>query len=163
MASDRMISFDIDNTRFQVRAAAVIEHRGAVLLHRALQDDFWALPGGRVEAGEQASATIVREMQEELNELVRCGELLYLVENFFEYSGKSNHEIGLYFLTHLAPESRLVTDAGPFMAADGETKLEFRWFERLRLPEVDIRPSFLRRALSQSKLTFEHVVHQDTL
>ena len=157
-----MISFDIGNTCFQVRAAAVIEHRGAVLLHRALQDDFWALPGGRVETGEQASATIVREMQEELNELVRCGELLCVAENFFDYSGKRYHEIGLYFLAHLAPGSRLTAQAGPFIGSDGETKLEFAWFERSRLMNVDVRPAFLRQSLSRSKFTFEHVIQQDS-
>ena len=59
-----MISFDLGSHRFQVRAAAVIVHEESVLLHRLESDDFWALPGGRVEPGEEASDTVVRELYE---------------------------------------------------------------------------------------------------
>ncbi|SHI29509.1 MULTISPECIES: hypothetical protein [Pseudomonas] len=40
-----MISVDIDGYRFQVRAAAVVEHDNHILLHRGVNDSFWALPG----------------------------------------------------------------------------------------------------------------------
>src|SRR5689334_21162768 len=98
-----MISVDIAGHRFQLRAAAVIVHEGFVLLHRLDGDEYWALPGGRVEPGEAANATLVREMIEELDEPVECAELLYVVENFFAHAGKPNHEIGLYFRTALRP------------------------------------------------------------
>ena len=96
-----MISVEIDGHRFQVRAAAVVEHDNHILLHRAESDSFWALPGGQVEPSENAQATLVREMIEELDEPIVCGELLYLVENFFDYLNKPNHEIGLYFRAQL--------------------------------------------------------------
>jgi len=156
-----MIPFDTHQGRFQIRAAAVIEHQGAVLLHRAVHDDFWALPGGRVELGEHASATIVRELQEELNETVQCGELLYVVENFFDYSGNHHHEIGLYFRAHLSATSKLPDQTEPFFGVEGETRLEFAWFERSRLSELDVRPAFLRQSLSREALSFEHVVQHD--
>ena len=156
-----MISVDLGSTRFQLRAAAIIQQGDSVLLHRALRDEFWALPGGRVEAGEHASATIVREMKEELDEDVQCGELLYVVENFFEYSGTQYHEIGLFFLVHLLPASRLGTNISPFVITEGQTTFEFAWFDRSRLPEVDVRPAFLRQSLSRSSLVFEHVVQRD--
>lgn len=35
-----MISVDIDGYRFQVRAAAVVEHDNHILLHRAESDSF---------------------------------------------------------------------------------------------------------------------------
>lgn len=47
-----MISVNIAGHRFQLRAAAVVVHGGFVLLHRLQGDAFWALPGGRVEPGE---------------------------------------------------------------------------------------------------------------
>ena len=156
-----MISFDLNDTRFQLRAAAVIEHHGEVLLHRAVHDQFWALPGGRVEVGEHASATIVRELKEELDEIVQCGQLLCVAENFFEYSGTRYHEIGLYFRVHLASESKLVTHSGPFLGSEPDARLEFAWFPRSVLPDVDVRPEFLRHSLCNSPFTFEHVVQQD--
>jgi len=158
MAIARMISFDVHNSRFQFRAAAVIEHHGAILLHRAVHDEFWALPGGRVELGEHAGATIVRELREELNESIQCGELLYVVENFFDYSSRRYHEIGLYFRARLMGTSKLLDQAGPFFGVDAGTRLEFAWFERSRLADIDVRPAFLRQSLSRAELTFEHVV-----
>ena len=77
-----MISFDFGSHEFQVRAAAIFIWRGSVLLHRLENDSFWALPGGRVEPGENAAETVVREMQEELEEDVVCGPLTYVVETF---------------------------------------------------------------------------------
>jgi len=44
-----MICFDTDNGRFNFRSVAVVIQNEHVLIHRAVEYDFWALPGGRVE------------------------------------------------------------------------------------------------------------------
>lgn len=155
-----MISVDIAGHRFQLRAAAVVEHGGSVLLHRLEGDLFWALPGGRVEPGEDARATLAREMTEELNESVECAELLYVVENFFVHASRPHHEIGLYFRAHLSPASVVLDTARSHAGVEGSSRLEFRWFSRDELHEVDLRPSFLRQSLSQPALGFQHIVQR---
>ena len=157
-----MISFDIKQHRFNLRAAAIILHEDRVLLHKIEGDDFWCVPGGRVDAGEQAAATIVREMQEELSEPVHCSHLLWTVENFFSYRGQKQHELGLYFLTHLQPGSRLLSGAGPYHGHEGKLALRFAWFPCADLHAIDIRPSFLARALQEpSPLAMRHWVHDE--
>jgi 8-oxo-dGTP pyrophosphatase MutT (NUDIX family) len=52
------------------RPAAVIFQDEYVLLHQVESDDFWCLPGGRVEPGEHAAQTVIREMQEEVGAYV---------------------------------------------------------------------------------------------
>lgn len=47
-----MICFETENGRFNLRSAAVVILDDHVLIHRAREDDFWALPGGRVELFE---------------------------------------------------------------------------------------------------------------
>ena len=47
-----MITFEKDYNKFNFRTVGVIIHDGKVLVHRAEKDDFWALPGGRVEFQE---------------------------------------------------------------------------------------------------------------
>jgi len=47
-----MISFNIAEQRFNLRAAAIILQDDLVLLHRVEDDAIWALPSGRVEPGE---------------------------------------------------------------------------------------------------------------
>ncbi len=157
-----MISFDIDDYRYNLRAAAIILDGDRVLLHKIEGDTFWCVPGGRVDAGEQAAVTVVREMQEELSELVSCGKLLWTVENFFEYRGQKQHELGLYFLTYLLPDSRLLNTAGPYMGNEGNLKLTFEWFKRADLHSLDIRPSFLANALAKPEPQLAHIVHLET-
>jgi len=125
-----MIAVDIGGFRFQLRAAAVIVDDRSVLLHRLEGDEFWALPGGRVEPDEDARSTLVREMNEELAESVECDDLVYVVENFFTHAGKPNHEVGLYFVTRLKHESVLLNKARSHWGAEGGHRLEFRWFRR---------------------------------
>ncbi|MFZ6734585.1 NUDIX hydrolase [Undibacterium sp. Ji42W] len=156
-----MISFDIDGYRYNLRAAAIILDDDKVLLHQIEGDAFWCVPGGRVDAGEMAAATIVREMQEELSEQMTCEKLLWTVENFFEYRGQKHHELGLYFLVKLLPASRMLTTPGPYMGNEGDLQLTFAWFKRTELIALDIRPSFLAQALADSSLTMQHVVHRE--
>ena len=155
-----MISVDIAGHRFQLRAAAVVVHDGFVLLHRLEGDEYWALPGGRVEPGEDARSTLEREMVEELNEHVECAELLYVVENFFEHASKPNHEIGLYFRVQLDATSKVLDKSSSHAVVEGGKQLEFRWFLSEQLHEVDLRPSFLRGSLSRHTLGFQHIVQR---
>ena len=60
------VRFQTGSKRFNYRAAGILIEQDHVLLHKQVDDQYWALPGGRVELGEQARDTIVREMKEEL-------------------------------------------------------------------------------------------------
>lgn len=156
-----MISFDAGTNRFNLRAAAIVLNGSQVLLHRLEGDAFWTFPGGRVDGGELASAAVRRELHEELAEPVMCGELVWVVENFFTYRGVSQHEVGLYFSVRLALESRLLAAAGPFTGMEGNVPLTFAWFERSQLERLEIRPSFVAAALAEGELGFRHIVHRD--
>jgi 8-oxo-dGTP pyrophosphatase MutT (NUDIX family) len=156
-----MISFDAGQHRFNFRAATVILRDGFVLLHRIEGDAFWCLPGGRVEPGEIAADAVVREMQEELGVQVSAGPLLWVVENFFSHAGQRHHELGLYFLARLAPDSNLLASPGPYAGCEGGLRLTFDWFECSSLAEVDLRPVFLVDALATHPLAFRHVIQRD--
>lgn len=158
---NEMITLTRDHARFSCRVVGVAIEEGRVLLHRALRDDFWALPGGRAELLEPAAATLRREMQEELGIDVEVVRLLWLVENFFEYEGMDIHELGFYFLMQLPPDWPLRTVDGPFAGEEGHLPLEFRWFPVADLPGMVVYPSFLRTGLQALPATIQHVVHRD--
>lgn len=68
--------------------AGVIEREGKVLIaQRSDPNDplfnSWEFPGGKVRTGETPQASLIRELQEELNITVDVGELL--VEGCYEY------------------------------------------------------------------------------
>ncbi|WP_257535535.1 NUDIX domain-containing protein [Mesobacillus foraminis] len=67
------------------------------MLHKAVNERNWSLPGGRVEIAEEAKESIKREFLEELNVDIAVNRLVWIAENFFEYNGIDIHELVLYF------------------------------------------------------------------
>ncbi|MDY0746678.1 NUDIX domain-containing protein [Paucibacter sp. R3-3] len=157
---ERMVSFRTGGHRFNLRAAAVIIEDGYALLHRLEDEPVWALPGGRVELGESAASAVAREMLEEANEHIEGGELLFVVENFFEYDGTPQHEVGLYFRSALQPESRLHDKTVSHKGTESGKALEFCWFQLTELEGVNLHPAFLREALVALPDAVRHVVQR---
>ena len=143
-----------------IRAAGILLSGEWVLLHRPLRQGVWALPGGTVELGESAAQALARELAEELAVSAVCGQLVYVVENFFRIAGTQSHEVGLYFLASFHPESLPLPGGGAFAGRERSKHLEFCWFRRSRLGEIELRPPFLVTALAQSRLEFQHVVER---
>jgi ADP-ribose pyrophosphatase YjhB (NUDIX family) len=158
-----MLSFQINHHQFHLRSAAVIIHDEAVLLHRAEADDFWALPGGRVEADEDATSAVVREMMEEVSEPVECGQMLLVVENFFTYKDQRHHEIGLYFQVNLQNGSLLLDKTRSHLGQELGYMLEYRWFRLTDLENVDLRPRFLQGCLCNDLNKIQHIVNRETM
>lgn len=154
-----MIMFEQGRARFNYRAAAVILSGDQVLLHRAEQDDFWSLPGGRVALLEPAEQALVREMREELETEVEVERLLWVVENFYEYDGKDCHEIALYFLTAFPEGSPIYGKAKPFPGDEEGLRLVFQWHELDALEDLRLYPVFLKRTLKALPPHPQHIVH----
>lgn len=155
-----MITFRHNGYQFGLRAAAIILHGDNVLLQRAVHDDFWAMPGGRIEFQEAAIDTLKREMLEEINTHVEVERLLWVMENFFEYQASACHELSLYFLTHLPSDSALLQLA-EFEGTEEHLKLIFKWFNRHQLADVRVYPTFFRDALKTVPSQIIHVTHID--
>ncbi|WP_250468116.1 MULTISPECIES: NUDIX domain-containing protein [unclassified Caballeronia] len=157
-----MISFDTGSHRFNLRAAAVIFQDDYVLLHQAEGDDFWCLPGGRVEPGEHAAQTVIREMEEEVGASVHIEKTLCIVENFFGYNGRLHHEIGFYMFARLEPGSPLLDLTASHYGSEGNKRLTFTWVPRRGLSEIDVRPVFLRQLLQADCAALAHVIQRES-
>jgi ADP-ribose pyrophosphatase YjhB (NUDIX family) len=156
-----VITFESNSVRFHFRTAGVAIDDGHVLVQRCEHDDFWALPGGRVEVAESASDALAREMLEEIDARVEIGRLLWIVENFFEYEGVRAHELGLYFAMTMPQSLRRAATGPEFDGHEPGLRLIFRWQPLALLDEVVIKPSFLQSALAAPPATPAHVVHVD--
>lgn len=164
-----MISFRVNGMRFNFRSAAVIIDDGHVLLHRALHQDYWSLPGGRVEAGEASAATIARELAEELGPRVdaRVERLLWVVENFFRLEGEPCHALGMFYLVMLGESSPYLRKERPFDGVEdalplhdgADSRLIFQWFPLETLADVPLYPTFLRERLTHLPAAPELVTH----
>ncbi len=106
---------------YRVKCRGVIVHEGKLLVVRHPQDpSFAALPGGKMENGEDPKQCVARELQEELGVEAVVGRLLYVnlftdpkenswVEFFFEVLNpeafvnfENNHRSHAYELAETA-------------------------------------------------------------
>jgi 8-oxo-dGTP pyrophosphatase MutT (NUDIX family) len=158
----RMVSFERHGAKFTYRAAAVILDANRVLLTKGVNDDFWYLPGGRIELLEPARDALAREMVEELGLEVWIDRLVWTVENFFEFDGRRIHELGLYFLVEL-PQDCMVFRKAEFAGLEERYPIVFRWFDLQSIADLEIYPAFLRKALADLPASPEHVVNFDAI
>ena len=143
---NKNISYTQDRSRFNFRVAGIVMDADRVLLHQAKQDDFWNLPGGRVEMNESTEAAIQREMMEELGVFVQVEKLPFICEDFYEYDGVDMHEIGFYYVISL-PEGHSFYNEPQFNGLEQDANLTFRWFPIQETEQMEIYPVFLRKEL----------------
>jgi 8-oxo-dGTP pyrophosphatase MutT (NUDIX family) len=156
-----VISFDVDAGHFHCRVVGVCLQAEHVLLQRAVTEDFWALPGGRLELLEDSRTALIREMWEELGVEITCGRLLWVVENFFSFAGRAFHELAFYYVMTLPADEPLLDVQRVHPGIEPENPLEFRWFPVERLAEVRLNPTIMRTALREVPATIQHLIHTD--
>ncbi|MFD1134436.1 NUDIX hydrolase [Paenibacillus urinalis] len=157
-----MITFEQNNIKFNFRVAGIAVHQNRILLHTTLNDDFWNLPGGRVEFNESTDQAIRREMEEELGIKVQIKELLSVNEDFFEYDGKPFHEIGFYYLINF-PEGHEITEIqDQFIGIEEGGKLIFQWFDIDQLEQLHVYPQNLKSQLLKLKENnqIQHIINR---
>ena len=154
MNGSATISFPLDDGLFNFRVAGVAISNGKLLLHKTPSDNFWSLPGGRVDLFEMTSQTLVREMVEETGWHIQVGELMWIVENFFGYNGVRHHEIGFYYKMEI-PDVDCDAD---FQAIELGSELLFHWHPLEELQSIKIYPEFISKDLIQNTTHPKHIV-----
>jgi 8-oxo-dGTP pyrophosphatase MutT (NUDIX family) len=160
-----MVTFDVGGERFVYRVAGVAVIDGRVLVHQFEgEDDFFVLPGGRVDVREPAEEALAREMREELECEVTVGRLLYVLDNLFTHQGIEHHELGLIFEITL-PEGSPQASGEPWTGAEDDygdrLELYFQWKSVDELATLDIKPSCLRDMLRELPEHPLYVLHRD--
>ena len=155
-----MLSFNTSTHQFNFRVAGILCHRNRVLIHRAVAEDFWTLPGGRVEAGETSTASLAREFREELSIDVQVESLAAVVENFFNYQNRDYHELCLVFRLSANETGQLHHHAHEFVG--NEPGFEFAWADLNRLDEWRLLPECLPALLNDGFVGVRHVVQRDS-
>jgi 8-oxo-dGTP pyrophosphatase MutT (NUDIX family) len=114
-----------------------------------------------VEVGETSPDSLQRELIEELGCEGEIGQLLWVIENFFEFEGRAFHEVGLHFAASL-PKGADGLRAEQFERRDEVgNDLIFRWIALDELDRHTILPSFLVKGLRDLPKVPEHIVHRD--
>ena len=145
-----MITFKSAGIHFTYRVGGILIQDKHVLCQASSDENFFFLPGGRAELGESASASLLREMQEEIGVLMKIERLLYIVENFFTEPNDNWHEPGLYFLM-TAPADSYVNQSLETIKRVDEVgnHLRFEWLPIAQLETLPLLPPILQKALQE--------------
>ncbi|PQP88847.1 NUDIX hydrolase [Paenibacillus sp. AR247] len=142
-----MISYETGTNTFQLRAACIILHRDKVLMQRAEHNQLWFMPGGRVEFGETAEETIVREMMEEYGAPIYDRKLFWIIENFIDFPDRKLHELGMFFLVNLPRDHSIYHHVVEFQGM--EEGFVNRWIDIDELDQYTVIPEFVASEIRQ--------------
>ena len=153
------LTLDVEDYKLNIRAGAVIIHNKKILTHKNINKDYYCLPGGRVQIGENSIETVKRELQEELNKDVEITGYVATIENFFELEEKKYHEI--YFLHKIEfinEEDKKIESTIHNM--EGKEYLIYEWLDLEKIDEYNIMPSCLKDIIKSTNLP-QHVINID--
>lgn len=142
---------------FEIIVRGLIMNRGRILVCKTEGRDYFFLPGGHVEFGENMRKALVRELDEELGIKPLKTKFIGTVENIFLQNNKQNHEINFVFTTEIEEDE----------IEAKEDHLSFRWFLPHDLIEEKFVPPVLRDAvlkwISDKKPFFILTEEEDSL
>jgi ADP-ribose pyrophosphatase YjhB (NUDIX family) len=155
---DGYLEIQADGWHFQLRVGGVCIWRDHVLLQRALDGDFWVLPGGRVLPLERTADALVRTLRGELGQDVAIQRLLWVMEYVTPVGDQPLHELGFYYAVALPADSPFLDLARDHAGVERGHDLLLRWFPADGLSDVQLFPEFLRTAVGHLPPGLEHVV-----
>jgi ADP-ribose pyrophosphatase YjhB (NUDIX family) len=138
--------------------AAVCVLQDHILLQRALDGDFWVLPGGRLLPLELTSDALVRTMRWEIRQEITVRRLLWVMEYITPMGGRPVHELGFYYAIDLPANSPFFDLTRDHAGAERGHDLLLRWFPVDDLPDVPLFPEFLRAEVRQLPESPHHIV-----
>lgn len=144
------ITIDIEDYKLNVRAAGIIIHNNKVLLHRNINENHYALIGGRVEIGENSADTVKREIKEELGKDVEITGYISTIENFFEIKGSKYHEIMFVHKIELTNEEDKNIEY-TMKNIEGKDYLKYEWIDLDKIDDCPLMPSIMKDILKENK------------
>lgn len=149
---EKDINIKIEDILLNVRAVAVIVRDNKVLFQKRKQDEFWALPGGKIRVGEKSEDTIKRELKEELElnnfSVERCNSIS---EYFFTFDNTLIHQYIFSYVVSVGNNEWILDEKSEFDGKEKNENLVFKWFDIDSLTDTPIKPDFLKKQIDSIK------------
>lgn len=127
----------MEKNNFEIIVRGLVLKDGRILVCKTENRDYYFLPGGHVEFGENMKKALIREFNEELGIRPINTKFIGTVENIFFQKGKLNHEINFVFVAEIEADA----------IETKEDHLSFKWFLPHDLIEERFVPPALRDAI----------------
>ena len=149
------VKIDSSEGKFKFRVCGILKVNDRYLTVKIQDNDFYCLPGGHVELGEDTDSAVLREMNEELGYPVKIQKLVAIIQNFFKTKeSKPFHELGYYYIVEpVNVEDVNLKDYIVIEQDKGkEVRLEFKWFDLEELKNARFLPEVLKEHLTNDNL-----------
>jgi len=156
--------FDVKDWKFSYRVAGILIRNNKVLLHKALNEEGFAFPGGHVSFGETNEQTLIREFKEELKVDIIVDGLKWVAEIFFPMQGKSCHQICLYYIVHLSDDRQFIPDEifiGNEYFEGGSFDIEFCWIPVNEIINCKVYPPQAKKLLLNPDDRVKHFIYKE--
>lgn len=134
--------------RHGVRVTAIILREASLLTYKV--DDQYHLVGGAIHVGESTYEALLREVKEELGLTCNVKDLMFVVENRFDYKGEQHHMIEFHYGVELLGDP-------PLQVLDNGKSYTCVWLPLNKLETFDLKPSFLKKELAKWSGHMQHM------
>ena len=150
-----MVTFQRNGIRFVLRVAGIAISDNKVLLTKNIKDDYWFIPGGRIEESEDSKAAIIREMKEELDQNIKIVKYLCMIENFFMENDIKYHEVGIYYKI-IVPQKW----SGTKTITENEQIMEFKWIRIDEFEEIIVYPQNIKNIIKGNNIQMNYIIRE---
>lgn len=156
------INIKIEDYILNCRAVAIIVNNDNILFQKRRQDEFWALPGGKIRVGETTKETVTRELKEELAlNSFDVSDVSTVSEYFFEFGIDKYHQF-IFGHKVLIKDDEWILKDNEFDGIEKDGNLIFKWFKMSELDKAPIKPDFLKEQLENiNKKELQFVTYKE--
>ena len=143
-----MISFDVGNEKFNFRVGAIVldSKNERFLMNTCAGIDFFVLPGGRVEMGEDTITSLKREFEEELGIGITVVGLKAMAENFFEFDNKKYHELQYLYVAKLN-DNTIENNTEQFYGVEHKDIFEWKYIKDI--DSINYKPTCFKSVIKE--------------
>ena len=146
------ITVNVEDYVLNVRASGILIHDNKILLHKNINEEHYALIGGRVAIGETSEQALKREIIEEMGKEIEVIEGLTTIENFFEVKGSKYYEIlFVHKIEFKDEEDKKILET--IKNIEGKDYLKYEWIDIEQIDKYLLKPKVIKDMLKNKKFT----------
>jgi ADP-ribose pyrophosphatase YjhB (NUDIX family) len=143
-----MLPQNPSTTQCLYRVAGIAVHDDHILLEKG-DIGTWSPPGSPVQSTESARQVLKRTIHEALGDEIHVGQLLWVFERIFDWSGEPMYEMTFCLKMSFPPALLYFPRDMPITWIEQGTPVTFQWVPIEKLSQKRVTPPCLRHKLPE--------------